>query len=247
MACACGPSTSVTKPHDPDDLGACLDACCRAESAVAREIQRLDPSRLAEQDDDDGTTAAVTIAAFRSARYGRIKRRFRTRVNGLTRAVLAGTLSVAVATERFREFYREAAMETAEIGVTKAGSRFNLANFAWVDGEVDKQTMAFGRFLRNAKRDDGDIVFTGGVVGLLVLYINRLDGVRNAAWAQGGSGEGVLWWWRLGDAEHCVDCISLHMNSPYRVTAPAVPRGGSTRCSANCRCSLIRTTGGRAP
>ena len=45
--------------------------------------------------------------------------------------------------------------------------------------------------------------------------------------------------WKLGVAEHCIDCIILASNSPYtKWNLPTVPRAGNTRCHSNCKCKI---------
>lgn len=45
--------------------------------------------------------------------------------------------------------------------------------------------------------------------------------------------------WRLGNAEHCDDCIRLANGSPYTAkTLPTVPGAGATECLSHCKCTL---------
>ena len=47
-------------------------------------------------------------------------------------------------------------------------------------------------------------------------------------------------YWVLGDTDkHCVDCLSIASNSPYKKkNLPTVPKACGTRCLSNCLCSL---------
>jgi hypothetical protein len=45
--------------------------------------------------------------------------------------------------------------------------------------------------------------------------------------------------WKLGNLEHCDDCILLASNSPYtKLNLPTVPKAGDTQCIFNCGCKL---------
>jgi len=68
----------------------------------------------------------------------------------------------------------------------------------------------------------------------------------------GDTCEGIAWngkveslpdnvriYWKLGQAEHCIDCIVLANSSPFtKRNLPTTPRAGGTRCKSNCRCRL---------
>lgn len=50
---------------------------------------------------------------------------------------------------------------------------------------------------------------------------------------------GTRIYWRLGQADHCIDCIILSINSPYtKESLPTVPLAGDTQCHSNCKCRL---------
>lgn len=54
--------------------------------------------------------------------------------------------------------------------------------------------------------------------------------------------------WRLGKAEHCLDCISLAASGPYRKwNLPTTPGAGATKCLSNCKCRLVFVKGKLTP
>lgn len=70
------------------------------------------------------------------------------------------------------------------------------------------------------------------------LYVKALDSVF-AAGQVAGLPPNVRVHWRLGEAEHCEDCVQLAMNSPYSPKdLPTIPRAGATVCLSHCKCTL---------
>lgn len=55
-------------------------------------------------------------------------------------------------------------------------------------------------------------------------------------------GDAVLAWWRLGEADHCEDCIALSDASPLYLSVldadGIYPGSGHTQCGGNCHCEL---------
>lgn len=77
----------------------------------------------------------------------------------------------------------------------------------------------------------------------LRLYAGAVDSSFWRGWLSTLPSTAVIEW-RLGPAEHCMDCLGLAFRSPYskpgvgRKQLPTVPRNGDTQCLANCKCSL---------
>jgi hypothetical protein len=71
------------------------------------------------------------------------------------------------------------------------------------------------------------------------MYGNTLDGIGTHALVE-REPDDVRIYWKLGDAEHCVDCLILASQSPYtKLDLPTTPRAGATQCVSNCRCRLV--------
>lgn len=78
------------------------------------------------------------------------------------------------------------------------------------------------------------------------MYVKRLVGTANEAWAQ-AQPDGMDITWTLGDADHCDDCVDLAAGSPYNEQNPLPTTPGSceTQCVANCQCELENADGDR--
>lgn len=83
---------------------------------------------------------------------------------------------------------------------------------------------------------------TDAIAARTKLYLNRVWGTANEAWALATIGP--IRWEIDSTAENCEDCLRHAANSPYYWnTLPAAPRDGSTQCLTGCRCLLINSTG----
>ena len=70
-------------------------------------------------------------------------------------------------------------------------------------------------------------------------YAAALDGVGWNGMVE-SMPEGTVVHWKLGQAEHCDDCILLAAHSPYdKYSLPTTPRAGDTECRMNCKCKLV--------
>lgn len=70
------------------------------------------------------------------------------------------------------------------------------------------------------------------------MYVKALDSVYMKGQVA-GLPDFFRIYWRLGEAEHCQDCLRLAANSPYMPNElPTVPREGHTECLSNCQCHL---------
>lgn len=73
------------------------------------------------------------------------------------------------------------------------------------------------------------------------LYSARLYGTANEALVLV---DGARVWWRLGDTDHCRQCVALAEGSPYEPGALRVyPRTNATLCKQNCGCRVETESG----
>ncbi|ARU40200.1 hypothetical protein CCB80_03220 [Armatimonadetes bacterium Uphvl-Ar1] len=80
----------------------------------------------------------------------------------------------------------------------------------------------------------------------LQMYASRYRGSANIAF-ESNSPEGSEFYWRLGIAEHCPDCLELAAESPHtQGELPVFPGDGGTKCIVNCKCWLVRGDGVKA-
>jgi hypothetical protein len=121
--------------------------------------------------------------------------------------------------------------------------------------EMTKKNLTPGdlEYLRRAV--EAEVKFATKFANDIVAGTTHMSIDRRAA-MYGRSVEGIGWnasvenqkddvviEWKLGDAEHCVSCISLAANSPYtKRNLPTTPRAGDTECASNCKCYLVYRT-----
>lgn len=67
------------------------------------------------------------------------------------------------------------------------------------------------------------------------LYTNSSEGLYHTVVRDGAKPE-MQATWRLGEAEHCPDCLSREDKSWRADELPWVPRDGQSQCLGNCRC-----------
>jgi len=71
------------------------------------------------------------------------------------------------------------------------------------------------------------------------MYVDSMDSMFEAGRVDGYPDEHTWVYWEINPAEHCGDCISLAIDSPYRPNElPTTPRAGDTMCLSNCQCNL---------
>ena len=76
------------------------------------------------------------------------------------------------------------------------------------------------------------------------MYAKTLDGIGLHALVE-AEPDDARFYWVLGVAEHCVDCLILADQSPYdKWNLPTTPRAGATKCLSHCKCR-IRVVRGR--
>lgn len=77
----------------------------------------------------------------------------------------------------------------------------------------------------------------------LQMYASRYRGSANIAF-EANSPDDAQFYWRLGPAEHCPDCLELAADSPYaKFELSVFPGDGGTVCLVNCKCWLQRADG----
>lgn len=199
--------------------------------AVARRIDREGPLLVEVSD----TTGALQRA------YARARRRYSMAIRGILASVVDGAEPMYAA-NRFERAYEAAARAAYDAGISAGGApaRADAGARAWLQAEVDRETSRFAGFAGAVARDEVD--FPGGAAARAELYVGHLDGVANQGFVDARAGERTIWWWRLGDADHCDDCVTLALAGPYRERPPTVPRAGGTVCVGNCKCELVAET-----
>ena len=116
--------------------------------------------------------------------------------------------------------------------------RFGPADTAFIAQRVESQLSFMRGFMRSVVGDTG----TMPLERRAGMYANFMDSVFIEG-AVSQAPNGIIIYWRLNPAEHCVTCLDLAEGSPYtKETLPTVPRRGDTRCITACKCTLEFTT-----
>lgn len=109
------------------------------------------------------------------------------------------------------------------------------AESKWLKSYVDEELGYFKKFLRDVRRGQSE----QQVKRRVEAYASALRSVYESGRVL-SVGTHVLIYWTLDkDKNNCPDCVELSKHNPYTVdTLPTTPKGGQTRCRANCYCTL---------
>jgi len=104
----------------------------------------------------------------------------------------------------------------------------------------------FGDFIDRVAEGDPRYVDADGNLRLsninarLDMYAHRMRGTANESFVL-NSPRLSTFIWRLGDAEHCDDCIAMAADSPYTAdNLWTYPGAGETECLTHCKCVVVR-------
>jgi len=113
-----------------------------------------------------------------------------------------------------------------------------------VDGEVEYLSKFVADLEGDRYFDAEDNPRADAVAARAAQYAGKLTATANESWGL-ALPETTLFYWILGGAEeHCDDCPTLAVNSPYTAaTIPTWPSAGATTCRGNCLC-YCRTSSG---
>jgi len=157
-------------------------------------------------------------------------------VNRLVRQVADKDITLAeydkrvrAATEkRFREAYREG-----------KGAGLDAGDEEWLRRAVDEEVGYAKKFGRDQRAGRG----TMGRAQRSAMYGKALEGISLHGAVESLPDDARIDW-KLGNADHCPDCLVLAASGPYtKWNLPTTPRAGSTKCRSNCRCSLVVRVG----
>jgi len=202
--------------------------------------------RLVLVEAKDTRAAEVQVAAIRT----RVTEKFVDAIDGYHAAIEAGT-PPATAAARMVEGFHKALDDGYEASHARGRAVWGGRGGS---GLSDRATRELRRQKQFAFRFGIDIA--KGVpaapgrmnsASRAALYGNAMEGAFQLG-AVDGSPDGQLIWWRLGAADHCIDCPVLAINSPYtRGSLPTWPRAGETTCRQWCACHLEFRTVKRKP
>lgn len=107
----------------------------------------------------------------------------------------------------------------------------------WLDGFRDD--IENGRYTL----EDGTLN-AAAIESRLNLYVGKLRGTANEAFAETSDDEDQFIWELRGAENHCEDCPDIAALSPFtKETLFAYPGSGDTECLGNCGCVLVRIRG----
>lgn len=129
------------------------------------------------------------------------------------------------------------------IGRTSSGEDF-IKNFKITKQELDFVKKAAKQELGFAEKFLKQTIDSGNVNSVRVgMYGRSLEAMFTNGWLSSIPEDSIIYW-KLGHAEHCIDCLALAAESPYQMSGknfkklPVVPRSGGSRCLSNCKCDL---------
>ena len=110
-------------------------------------------------------------------------------------------------TRQLQNEIRMAWGEAYQAGVGAAGNPFGVFNQdeVWLKGARAEEYGYLKQFVDDMENDAGVMDFETR----MGMYVDTLDGVFNLHGKVEGSPDNVEIWWRLGDAEHCDDCVEM--------------------------------------
>jgi hypothetical protein len=157
-------------------------------------------------------------------------------VNGLARQVADKDITLAeydkrvrAATEkRFREAYRAG-----------KGSDLDAGDEEWLRRAVDEEAGYAKQFGRDQRSGKG----TMSRAQRSAMYGKALEGISLHGAVESLPDDARITW-KLGNADHCPDCLVLAASGPYtKWNLPTTPRAGSTKCKTHCQCKLVVRVG----
>jgi len=161
---------------------------------------------------------------------GRVKNEYRDDIGALMSRVHEGSIGPNEFVGRAREVIGDGFRQAYQLGVNRD---LDSGDEEWLRRAVDSEVGYASDFANQVK--NGDLARFDQRVQ---HYANALDGIAWNAKVEELPDETVIHW-RLGQAEHCDDCILMSMHSPYtKYSLPTTPRAGDTVCRMNCRCRL---------
>lgn len=193
-------------------------------------------------------TALVLLAAARWRQKAQEEQaRFQADLLAQWDRARAGALSLTA----FRAWF-QTRLTQAQTRVYQAGQRARYhyrplsdSDVRFLHGELSKQMRYFTGFLTDVE---------SGATGMpfairLELYANSLKGVYLAGTGLFRQEEKTRYRWRLGEAEHCKDCLKHAARSRARngftwreLMEIGLPGSGKTRCKTRCKCWLQEVT-----
>jgi hypothetical protein len=115
-----------------------------------------------------------------------------------------------------------------------------------MDGEAEFLSKFVTDLSAGRYRDEDGAWRTQGMQHRAGMYADKLLGTANEAWSL-TLPETTLYYWHLGQADHCDDCKELQLHSPYTgETIPTWPGKADTLCRTNCRCYASTSSGRRS-
>lgn len=150
--------------------------------------------------------------------------------------------------ERMTDFLERAHTHATYLGRYRAGDTAptDVDDRAFAAQVVRGEDAFLARFedaLRDGRYTDEDgNLKTEAILARAGLYLRRVRGTANEAWALATPGE--IAWEIDPAAENCEDCLRYAEGSPYTwETLPTYPRAGRSVCLTGCKCILVAEDG----
>lgn len=171
--------------------------------------------------------------------YGNLKQEFHDSLFDLFNSHKKGDLTIGELEKLWKSEIKAKWERAYQLGVGSVGNPFGAKNLwdedkVWLKGAEREEYGYLSKFLDDIKNN----ALKMDAEKRLEMYVQTLDGIYHHGQVE-GSPDYVSITWRLGDSEHCPDCIEFAAGSPYtKDTLPCVPRDGNSRCLSKCKCYL---------
>lgn len=193
---------------------------------------------------------ALAKPSPRASPWSAIWRRLNAERGALLSQLEKGSIAPRPMLDSWRESLADGHARSWYAGRALAGDSrpFSVADELVGRGAMDNDQYFLTRFL-SAVEDgayggfDGEPWDTAAIGRRMMLYANKTRGTSNEAFVM-ASPEDLEFFWTLGAAEHCPDCLDFSGLNPWvSDEVYASPGDGSTACVTNCKCRWVRSDG----
>lgn len=172
-----------------------------------------------------------TVVNYLIKRMTRIRHKFKEEDISKTqfRKKMKAELSTA-----YSRAYKLGTRASGLVRASDLGSHIGVDERKWLDKIVRHEQGHFNRFLKSIESGESKKKSLMRIKN----YASAVKSVFDASRMLQLHPDSIIHW-VLESGNPCEDCRTLHRMSPFTpATLPTTPKGGSTRCLANCACRL---------
>jgi hypothetical protein len=180
---------------------------------------------------------------------GPVFRRMSATMKALAERVMAGDLDAQGFADAAYDVLADEHSRAWYLGRVRAGSKIPMSDADLQAGriaaDIDSEYLARWRDdILNGRYFDGEEWNQGAMLTRANAYALKLRGTANESFVTDPESAPFSFNWKLGNSEHCQDCIDFASLSPWQADElPSFPGDCSTVCKMGCNCTLIRSDG----